>query len=162
MIEFNRLLVPIDLGEGTNHITDVATDMAAKLGAKVTLLHAFIIPAAAYAEGCELPVQGMMQSAETALQKTLDRARKQYPNTDALLVRGDPWEQILAVAEERRADMIVMGTHGRRGLSHLLLGSVAERVVRTSPIPVLTVAFVGGQRRKDVALDGQAAAKIRE
>lgn len=162
MIEFNRILVPIDLGEGTTHLTDVATDMAAKLGAKVTLLHAFMVPAAAFAEGCELPLDGMIRSAEEALRKTLERVRKQYPNTNALLVRGDPCEQILAVAQDRHASMIVMGTHGRRGLSRLLLGSVAESVVRASPIPVLTVGFVGGQRTTAVAVDGETAAKLRE
>ena len=52
---------------------------------------------------------------------------------------GAPWEEILSVATERGADLVVVGTHGRRGFAHALMGSVAERVVRLSTIPVLTV-----------------------
>ncbi len=57
---------------------------------------------------------------------------------ETLVTSGDPAEQVLETARDLDADLIVMGTHGRKGLSHLVLGSVAERVVRESPIPVLT------------------------
>ena len=57
----------------------------------------------------------------------------------AALYCGAPWEQVLAAIDQHNIDVVVMGTHGRRGIAHALLGSVAERVVRLSPVPVLTV-----------------------
>ena len=57
----------------------------------------------------------------------------------ALLECGAPWREILRVVEETKPDLVVMGTHGRRGLGHALIGSVAEKLVRMSPAPVLTV-----------------------
>ena len=65
---------------------------------------------------------------------------------------GDPAQAILDTAKERGADLIVMGTHGRRGLSHVLLGSVAERIVRLSPVPVLTVSGKAEREAKEKAL----------
>jgi nucleotide-binding universal stress UspA family protein len=56
-----------------------------------------------------------------------------------VLRHGTPWTEIATVAREAKADLVVMGTHGRRGVARMLLGSVAERVVRTAPCPVLTV-----------------------
>jgi nucleotide-binding universal stress UspA family protein len=80
-----------------------------------------------------------MKEAQIALDRALEKTRATFPRAESVLVRGDPCEGILHVARERNADLIVMGTHGRRGLSRAFLGSVAERVVRTSPTPVLTV-----------------------
>ena len=82
------------------------------------------------------PVQDL---ASSLLEEALASLRAHFSSADASLRTGVPADEILAVAAEVRADLIVMGTHGRRGFSHLLMGSVAERVVRTSPIPVLTV-----------------------
>jgi nucleotide-binding universal stress UspA family protein len=66
---------------------------------------------------------------------------------ETLVTRGDPAEQVLNAARSLEADLIVMGTHGRKGLSHLVLGSVAERVVRESPVPVLTAHATTGARK---------------
>jgi nucleotide-binding universal stress UspA family protein len=60
-----------------------------------------------------------------------------YPNVEAKMVTGEPWEKILENAREIGADLIVMGTHGRRGISRALIGSVAEKVVRLASVPVL-------------------------
>lgn len=140
MIEFNHILVPTDFGDAASRAADVALDLATKYHAKVTLVHAFNIPALTYADAYPLPVDTMTHAAEEALRKSLAPLRERYPNTSAVLVKGEPWEEILAVAKDHHADMIVMGTHGRRGLSRVLLGSVAEKIVRLSPIPVVTVS----------------------
>ena len=70
----------------------------------------------------------------------MSRVKAIYPNVDAKLVIGQHWERILEVTKQTGADLIVMGTHGRAGLSRVLLGSVAERVVNMSNVPVLTVS----------------------
>jgi nucleotide-binding universal stress UspA family protein len=66
-----------------------------------------------------------------------------------VLAHGEPWKQILEIAKERMADIIVMGTHGRRGLSRVFLGSVAEKVVRLSPVPVMTVPGKTDRRARE-------------
>lgn len=152
MFDFKHILVPTDFGEAAGHATDLALNLAKKYGAKVTLVHAFFVPALAYGDGWALPIDEMLRSAEDAVGKALAKAKDRFPNTEALIVKGEAWEQILGVAKDRRADLIVMGTHGRRGLSHVFLGSVAEKVVRLSPIPVLTVTSPEGRREKETAL----------
>src|SRR5262249_19525356 len=115
MVEFNHILVPTDFGEAANRAIEVALDLAAKYKAKVTLVHAFAVPALAYAETFELPVASMIASADDALSKSLARARERYDDVSAALVQGEPWEEILSAAKNQQADMIIMGTHGRRG-----------------------------------------------
>jgi nucleotide-binding universal stress UspA family protein len=65
--------------------------------------------------------------------------QQKLPQAKAILRSGVPWREILSAVEDVAADLVVMGTHGRRGVSHALLGSVAEKIVRLSPVPVLTV-----------------------
>ncbi len=99
------------------------------------------------------PTDELAKAAKKELEAsmTLAKTKANYSNIEPLLASGPPWEQILQVAKERGADLIVMGTHGRRGLSHALLGSVAEKVVRISPIPVLTVGTPdAGQAREKI------------
>ena len=67
------------------------------------------------------------------------RVKAQVPDTESLLRAGAPADEILAVAKERNVDLIVMGTHGRKGFAHALLGSIAEKVLRRADLPVLTV-----------------------
>ncbi len=81
----------------------------------------------------------LAEFAQSKLDDLLPSIRAECPDAKGVIKVGVPWEQILAVAAEVRADLIVMGTHGRRGIAHAIMGSVAERVVRLSAIPVLTV-----------------------
>jgi nucleotide-binding universal stress UspA family protein len=73
------------------------------------------------------------------LDEAVNSSRKRCPAISAILLNGAAWEEIARMAAEQNADLIVMGTHGRRGLPRAILGSVAERVIRTSSVPVLTV-----------------------
>lgn len=148
MHAFRHLLVPTDFGECAAHALDVALDLAAKLGAKVTLVHAMAIPTAmalVYAEGLSWPIEELDSAARRELQALTESVRKRYPEVEGRVISGEPREAILALAKEVGADVIVMGTHGRRGLPRAILGSVAERVVRTSPIPVLTIGPEGAK-----------------
>jgi nucleotide-binding universal stress UspA family protein len=79
------------------------------------------------------------QEAETSMKKLMEKLRKLKVNAKSLLLRGSAHEQIVKAAKSRRANLIVIGTHGRTGLSKLLMGSVANKVVSTSHCPVLTV-----------------------
>jgi nucleotide-binding universal stress UspA family protein len=73
------------------------------------------------------------------LESALRDLKAKWPGSTALFKRGVAWRQILLAIEETAADLVVMGTHGRQGLSRALIGSIAEKVVRLSPVPVLTV-----------------------
>jgi len=157
MVEFNHIIVPTDFGEAAGCAAELAIDLAGKYKAKVTLVHAFMVPAVAYGDAIAFPVDSMINAAEDALAKAVSQLRARYPNTSALLVRGEPWEEILAVARDRGADMIVMGTHGRRGLSRVFLGSVAEKVVRLSPVPVVTVSAPPAAKEKAASPSYQSA-----
>jgi nucleotide-binding universal stress UspA family protein len=102
------------------------------------LTHGFETPAYAYT-GLAVDYLPLEDAAHKCLEDALRDLRARLPGSAALFMRGTPWQQILLASEETSADLIVMGTHGRTGLSHALIGSVAEKVVRLSPVPVLTV-----------------------
>jgi nucleotide-binding universal stress UspA family protein len=136
------ILVPTDFGESSRQARDLAVDLAKKFDAKLTLVHGFEVPVYAYSGLGTTTVDYFVpieESARTCLEDALRELRARCPDSVALFKRGAPWQQILLASEEIGADLVVMGTHGRQGLSRALIGSVAERVVRLSPVPVLTV-----------------------
>ena len=142
-VEFKRILVPTDFSVAATMALEVAVDLARKYGGTITLLHVHEVPLYPYPELGVLADIDLVTPVREAAQKELARA------FSALVARGVEarpqlacgvvWSEILWEAEQSRADLIVMGTHGRKGVMHALLGSVAEKVVRTAPIPVLTV-----------------------
>jgi nucleotide-binding universal stress UspA family protein len=128
MRPIQHILVAVDFGEPSSHALDVALDLAKTFDAKVTLVH--VIP---------WPVADIASEAQRMLDAVLVGVKLRYPRTYAIVREGLAAHQILAVVMECGADLIVVGTHGRRGLPRFLVGSVAENVVRCSPVPVLTV-----------------------
>jgi nucleotide-binding universal stress UspA family protein len=137
-----HILVAHDLGETAQAGLVYALDLAEKLKARVTVVHAYEIPVYGFPEGLALTAEVMGRIHEAtgkALEGVVERARRPGLNVNGVLRQGPAWSEIAAAATEMRADLIVIGTHGRRGLAHALLGSVAEKVVRTAPCPVLTV-----------------------
>jgi nucleotide-binding universal stress UspA family protein len=135
-----HILVPTDFEESADQALELALELAAKLDAKLTVMHAYALPPVGYATAIPWPITELESAARRALDGVLERARKKRPDVDGALVMGNPWDQVLDVAKQRGADLIVMGTHGRRGIARVLIGSTAEKVVRLSPIPVLTVS----------------------
>ena len=137
------ILVPTDLSDGAEEALDYALELAAKVGATVHLLNVIGIPALGVPElGVALTssvIDSMIRDNQVALEKLADRKRGPAVIGEVLLRTGDARDMICQAAKELHADMIVMGTHGRRGISRALLGSVTESVVRQSPCPVLTV-----------------------
>jgi nucleotide-binding universal stress UspA family protein len=145
MIELRRILVPTDFGRSSLTALTYGAEFAGRFGAELTLLHvvqdlALLMPDALLAAPVPAPaVEQLTQAARQALE-SLVRDQKLEALAPKTEVRtGAPFVEIIACARETDTDLIVMGTHGRGGLAHVLLGSVAEKVVRKAPCPVLTV-----------------------
>lgn len=137
MIAFKNILVPVDFSEPSDRALEVASDLAKQYDASLTVLHVFDVPSA-YA-GMDIPPIDLMAPMVEAARKQLDTVRGKVPTAIVVMAHGIPWREILAAIEQKQVDLVVMGTHGRRGVGRALMGSVAEKVVRLSPIPVLTV-----------------------
>jgi nucleotide-binding universal stress UspA family protein len=137
------ILVPTDLSEGAEEALDYACELGAKLGATIHLLNVIGIPAMGVPElGVALTstvIDSLIEDNQRSLDALVAAKRTKCTIGQALLKTGDARDAINETAKELGADLIVMGTHGRRGISRALLGSVAETVVRSAPCPVLTV-----------------------
>jgi nucleotide-binding universal stress UspA family protein len=162
MTTFQHILVPVDFGDASNEALEMALGLAPKLDAKITILHATWLPPyyySTYAEGLAWPTEELEGQAKKALDEVVEKTRARYAKVEGKLVAGEPRDLILQAARELRTDMIVMGTHGRRGIKRALLGSVAERIVRTSPVPVLTVSARDDDAAVEQPTDGTAAVR---
>jgi nucleotide-binding universal stress UspA family protein len=139
---FERIAVATDFSESSEQALEYALLIAEKFGSELTLVHSWEVPDYSYAAGLYLPVDVIApieRAAVARLEEATSTLKVRFPTAKSMLRAGVPWEELLAAATELNADLIVMGTHGRRGLERALLGSVAEKVVRMSRIPVLTV-----------------------
>lgn len=138
-----EILVPTDLSEGAETALDYACDLATPLGARVHLLHVIGIPVLGVPElGVALTstvIDSLIQDNQAALDKIAEAKAATTTIGQVLLKTGDARDVINQTAKELQIDLIVMGTHGRRGVSRALLGSVTETVVRSAPCPVLAV-----------------------
>lgn len=138
-----NILVPTDLSEGAEAALDYACELAAKLGATVHLLHVIGIPALGVPElGVAVTstvIDQLVEEGQSAVDALADARRAKVNFGEVVLKTGDARDVIDQTAAQLGIDLIVMGTHGRRGLRRALLGSVAETVVRTAPCAVLTV-----------------------
>jgi nucleotide-binding universal stress UspA family protein len=145
-----RILVPTDFSPPSAAAVAMAKELAARFGASIQLLHVLEDP---YAAGNYAPeVYGYVpaglretwqRTAETQLLAAFPVREREAFRGNAAVVFGSPARTIVEYADTNGFDLIVMGTHGRGGVAHLLLGSVAERVVRTARCPVLTVRETG-------------------
>jgi len=144
MIDLRRILVPTDFSEHSLNALRYAAAFAEKFGAELYLLHvvqdlSLFLPDVVSGTPPYLPPTEPMLAA---VRESLDRlAGEQFPRlTVHRLVReGSPFYEIITCAKENAVDLIILGTHGRGVLAHMLMGSVAEKVVRKAPCPVLTV-----------------------
>lgn len=129
-----RILVPIDFSEGSEIAFQQAERLAVSTGATIVVLHAFELPD-------PWGVGGRIEEVDEKTKAKLRdiRSRVQGVNVECLAHGGPAGNVICWEAQENDIDLIVMGTHGRSGLSHLAMGSVAEYVMRHAPCPVLTV-----------------------
>jgi nucleotide-binding universal stress UspA family protein len=139
----HRILVATDFSDTADRALEYALGLAAALGAEVILMHAYEVPVYAFPDGAFLATteisERLAEAARTALDSAIAaRAASKVP-LRGVLRTGTPWTEIEAVAKEEKVDLVVVGTHGRKGIARALLGSVAEKIVRTAPCPVLSV-----------------------
>ena len=146
MPKVTRILVPTDFSAASDAALDFARELATQFGASIDLLHVFDDPftsGAFVGDGTVMMPVELRQTMENRARDLLTPRHEAHvaslPGSSKALLMGSPAKSIVEHATETHADLIVMGTHGRGGLGHLLLGSVAERVVRTARCPVLTV-----------------------
>lgn len=141
-----NILVPIDFSQASERALDYACALGSQLGAKIHLVNAL---GAALPELNATLSEAMFQSLrdghQAALAKLADPRRALVEIGEVVVRDGDPRDIILDVAEKLGIDLIVIGTHGRRGISRMVLGSVAEDVSRRSPCPVLLVRMKKGE-----------------
>jgi len=138
-----KILVPVDLSDTTAAVVDFAGGLADHFGAQLTLLHVWELPPFAQSESLQV-VAGPDRKplADHVRQEAAAELAKLLPDrTDVTrkVVIGNSTEDIVHTATSGGFDLVVIGTHGRGGLAHIALGSVAERVLRRSPVPVLVV-----------------------
>ncbi len=146
MERIGRILVPTDFSQHSRKALDYALFLARRFAAEVEVLHAFEPPSLLGPEtlvregdGTMLLSEFLERQAEDALETLVAEVKRETGVVvRKRLARAAPAAAVIQAARDGRHDLIVMGTHGRTGLSHLLAGSVAERVVRLAPCPVLT------------------------
>jgi universal stress protein A len=137
----HHVLVPLDFSTYAEQALDYAIALAQKLQARVTLLHVIQPLAIVNVEGGLWPTSTFLQDLEAAVTRDMEgylaRVTAAGLEGEMVVVHGVPFQEILDTAKARQVDLIIMGTHGRTGLTHVFLGSVAEKVVRLAPCPVL-------------------------
>jgi nucleotide-binding universal stress UspA family protein len=141
---FQRILVATDFSPASTPALEQSVKMARRDGATLLIAHAYQEPGLVELSHAPARVyeewdHELREAVEKKLQPLVERARKEGVEARALLLTGFADEAIIKAAEQQGADLIVMGTHGRRGAARLFLGSVASRVISTAPCPVMTV-----------------------
>jgi nucleotide-binding universal stress UspA family protein len=160
MLPIRLILHPTDFSEYSDHAFKLACALARDHGARLLVLHVAFRPVLVAAEGV-MPPEPQWYQAE------VEHKLKSYVSPDSAVqvdhrmsIEDDAAEEILRVAAKEKCDLIVMGTHGRTGLSRLLMGSVAEVVVRRAPCPVLTVKLPMTEPESDAQQVEASAGKV--
>ena len=146
MDAIKKILVPVDLSNSSELVFSTACQVATQLDANLIVMHAVIMSAVA------LPLEGQAVYSEEMIEELMIESKESLANFLTInnktaipiteyVCLGEPTIEINKYAEENGLDLIIMGTHGRTGLSHLLMGSVAEYVLRHSKIPVMSVPY---------------------
>ncbi len=142
MINLKRILIPTDFSEYSTHAMHYACELADRFGAELHLLTVVDDTTPMMMDPEFMPVEDFVTQEMNAARAKLDELPGE--SWDKLSVvrhhsKGSPFLEIIRYAKENEVDLIVIGTHGRTGLAHLMIGSVAERVVRKAPCPVLSI-----------------------
>jgi nucleotide-binding universal stress UspA family protein len=142
MKEFKRILFPVDLSESSEKIVPYVKAVAGKFNSKIHLF--FAARVFDYFTSIYVPhpsinqfEKEIIEGAEKRLYEFVDEHFGEFRGTKTVVVAGDAAEKIIEYIEDQRIDLVIMGTHGRKGMDKIIFGSVAERVVKTSPVPVM-------------------------
>jgi nucleotide-binding universal stress UspA family protein len=133
------ILVPIDFQDASLDALVAARELAGRLDLEVVLLHTYSIPVVVYPGFDPIVAPGLPEEIAATAKTALEKLAAENGGLKTILRSGDAATEILRVIDEQKPALVAMGTHGRKGLAHLLLGSVTEKIVRSSPSPVLTV-----------------------
>ncbi len=163
-MNFHRILVATDLTKASEPAMGRAIELARKNDAELLITHAYHPPSVAQADSFAAGVyeewdRTLRLCAEEKLRPIVEDANRQGVKARALLVSGPADDAICDTASEKGADLIVMGTHGRTGVSRFFLGSVASRVISTAPCPVMTVRAAPEESTAASRAQGEAAAR---
>ncbi|GBE01904.1 hypothetical protein BMS3Bbin06_02346 [bacterium BMS3Bbin06] len=147
-MEIKKILFPTDFMEGTAQAIPYAVDLAKKYGAKLYIFH--VIFEVTRASGLYVPhvtlddlYKNMKTEAEKEIKKVYIEELRGFEDVEYVVVKGVPYEEIINFAEDKGIDLIVIGTHGRKGLDRLFFGSTAEKVIKQAQCPVMTVRVKG-------------------
>ena len=144
MKEFKKILFPVDLSESSTKIVPYVQSVAEKFEAKIHIF--FAARVFDYFTSIYVPhpsinkfEKELIDGAEKRLYEFADEHFSKFPSTKTAVVAGDASEEIINYIEDQHIDLVIMGTHGRKGMDKIIFGSVAERVVKASPVPVMVV-----------------------
>ncbi|MCF8127910.1 MAG: universal stress protein [Deltaproteobacteria bacterium] len=145
MVKIQKILFPIDLTDNSSKVIPYVLSLSEKYGSEICLLHV-VEDFAKWGGGIYIPHipleqyrEDALKGAEKALSKVCEEQLQGCRNFQKKIAYGDPAQEILNAIESEDIDVVVMGTHGRKGLEHVIFGSVARKVVRRSSVPVFTV-----------------------
>lgn len=138
---YDSIVLPTDGSEGTENAVEHALELAEKFDAELHVIN--VVDVRNFYDGVnwEEVLEDVELKGEEIVEEIVQKAGERGVGADQKVVRGIPHQEINDYAEEKDADLVVMGTHGREGLERMLLGSVTEKVLRTSETPVLTVGL---------------------
>jgi len=144
MLEIKRILFPVDLTENSSKMLPYLLSIAEKYNSVIYLLHVvqdlnqwgkLYVPHPSMDEFQKIAIH----NSEMAMDKICEKQLQNCPSFQKRVVSGDPANEILKIIESENIDLLIIGTHGRKGLEHMIFGSVAEHVVKKSPVPVLLI-----------------------
>jgi nucleotide-binding universal stress UspA family protein len=140
-LQLARILVPVDFSDLGTKALRYAEGLASQFGSEITLLHVIeqVVYPGDWMNPPMLATDYVTEQREAVVKKLAALSEDRELNLRQVVVVGRAWQEVVAFAQEQQTDLIVIATHGYTGLKHVLLGSVAEKIVRHAPCPVLTV-----------------------
>lgn len=149
-MKIGKILFATDFSEGSAVALPYAVDMAKQYGAKLYLVH--VVYDITKATGWYVPhvaigeiYDEIEKSAKAEIEKIDTAGMRDLKEVEQVVLKGTPYEEIIRFAEENEVDLVVLGTHGRKGIDRVLFGSTAEQILRNAPCPVLSVRLQKGK-----------------
>ncbi len=143
-LKIGKVMCAVDFSENSEYALRYAVRFAQAFDAELKLLHVVELPflpsySLTGVPDLSIPTDEIEAGARQKMEELVAKWRPQYPKLEGAVRTGTAFVEIIAYAREQESDLIVVGTHGRTGLRHMLIGSVAEKIVRKAPCPVLSV-----------------------